>query len=123
MSKARHHVATEGKEHHDEESKPKLYNAKDTEAGENAEDEGDADDKEMNKGGRTRHKRADGGAMHHGKKHEGHKVEGHHGKKRLDRAARKRGGGIGADKTPLTTAAKVTNAEDHKAEDGNAEGD
>jgi hypothetical protein len=36
--------------------------------------------------------------------------------RRLDRPGRKRGGGVGADKTPLTTAAKVTQAMDHKAD-------
>lgn len=122
MSKARHGGKMEGAEHHDKESKPKLYDAEGTAAGKDAEDEGEKDDG-MNKGGRARKKRADGGRMEHHKKHEGHKVEGHHGKKRMDRAARKSGGGVGADKHPLSTAAKVTNAEDHKAEDGNSEGD
>lgn len=36
--------------------------------------------------------------------------------RRMDRPGRKRGGGVGADKTPLTTAAKVTQAVDHKAD-------
>ena len=40
--------------------------------------------------------------------------------RRLDRPGRKRGGGVGADSTPLTTAARVTPAGDHKA-DGSAD--
>jgi hypothetical protein len=36
--------------------------------------------------------------------------------RRLDRPGRKRGGGVGADSTPLTTAARVTPAGDHKAD-------
>lgn len=35
---------------------------------------------------------------------------------RLDRPGRKRGGGVGADMTPLTTAAKTTQASAHKAD-------
>ena len=36
--------------------------------------------------------------------------------RRLDRPGRKRGGGVGADMTPLTTAARVTQAGAHKAD-------
>lgn len=36
--------------------------------------------------------------------------------RRLDRPGRKRGGGVGADSTPLTTAAKTTQASDHTAD-------
>lgn len=36
--------------------------------------------------------------------------------RRLDRPGRKRGGGVGADKTPLTTAATTTQAGAHKAD-------
>jgi hypothetical protein len=36
--------------------------------------------------------------------------------RRLDRPGRKRGGGVGADSTPLTTAARATQASDHKAD-------
>lgn len=36
--------------------------------------------------------------------------------RRLDRPGRKRGGGVGADTTPLTTAARVTQAGAHKAD-------
>lgn len=36
--------------------------------------------------------------------------------RRLDRPGRKRGGGVGADSTPLTTAARVTQASAHKAD-------
>lgn len=35
---------------------------------------------------------------------------------RLDRPGRKRGGAIGADSSPLTTAARVTQASAHKAD-------
>lgn len=36
--------------------------------------------------------------------------------RRLDRPGRRRGGGVGADKTPLSTAARTTQAEAHKAD-------
>ena len=74
----------------------------------------------------------DGGKSHvlkeaEEKKHGGkvHRAKGGHvdGKKammRLDRPGRKRGGRIGADMSPLSTAAKVTDAKDHKATEGNA---
>lgn len=52
---------------------------------------------EKKRGGRT--KRKHGGAM----KHVGH-VDGHHAKKRADRPARKRGGKVGSDMNPLSSA-------------------
>lgn len=95
---------------HDKETKPEAYNAQGSEAEHEAE--------EMKHGGRKHRKR--GGKMEH---HEEHKVDGHHGRKRLDRPGRKRGGAVGADLHPLSTASRVHDAEDHKAEDGNAEPD
>ena len=68
----------------------------------------------MKHGGRK--KRKAGGRMEHE-----HHVDGHHGRKRLDRPGRKRGGAVGADTHPLTTASKITNAEDHKANDGDSD--
>ncbi len=56
-------------------------------------------------------KRARGGAL------KNLEMEGMKSKhRRLDRPGRKRGGGVGADMTPLTTAAHATQAGDHKAE-------
>ena len=112
MSKARHekggfdrweHV---GKEHLDKEEKPKLYNAQGSE--ESKEAEKGHDETERKHGGRLKRKH-------------GGKIEGEHSKKRLDRPGRKRGGSVGADRMPLTTAAKVTDATGHKTDDGNSE--
>ncbi len=44
-------------------------------------------------------------------------VEGKKSKMRLDRPGRKTGGRVGADKSPLSTAARVTEADDHETED------
>lgn len=49
-----------------------------------------------------RQPRKHGGAV----KHVG-SVEGHSGKARLDRPGRKRGGGVGSDVTPLSSAARI----------------
>ena|SRR5271157_2222529 len=88
---------------------------------------------------------AHGGAVHHGKHHVSHHGtehaehhhhadggavalarggrakkhvdgEGHKGHRRHDRPGRKRGGGIGSDMTPLTTAARTREAGAHKAD-------
>lgn len=86
------------------EEDPKPYNAQ----GSNVE-------KEAEEG------RKNGGRM---KKKAGGMVEGHEKKKRLDRPGRKRGGKIGADMAPLSSAAKIRNASEHDAtDDGNAEED
>lgn len=53
-----------------------------------------------------------GGAV---KKDEG-KVEGAKAKMRLDRPGRKKGGRVGADSAPLSSAAKVTPASGHSTE-------
>lgn len=55
------------------------------------------------------------------KRKKGGHVEGEMAKHRLDRPGRKRGGRAGADMAPLTSASKITNAEGHKATEGNAE--
>jgi hypothetical protein len=91
----------------------------------------------FSKGGRA--KKAAGGKVHHeGKHHVSHhhheaaKVshihmkrgghmkhvegEGHKMARRMDRPGRKRGGGVGADMTPLTTAAKTTQGHAHTAD-------
>lgn len=79
-----------------------------------------------------------GGAVHHGKHHVSHHGDGvvvhHHHKdggapkkhvegeghktkhRRLDRPGRKRGGGVGADMTPLSSAARAHQAGAHKAD-------
>lgn len=97
MSRARHnekHRADGGKV--EPEVKPKPYNAEGSEVEKEAE--------EKAHGGRAKKKR--GGA-----------VEGGMKKHRLDRPGRKTGGRIGADKSPLTTAAKIRPATEHNAED------
>jgi hypothetical protein len=99
MSKARHNTG----------STPKFYAGGDSEAGKDVLDNG-ASAGARKKGGRVGHKK---GGM----------VEGMVGKKRMDRPGRKSGGGIGANKTPLSTAAKISNASDHNADEtGNASG-
>ncbi len=87
------------------EKEPKPYNAQ----GSNVEKEAE----EKARGGRAKKKK--GESM----------VEGKEKKMRLDRPGRKTGGRVGADKAPLTTAANIRPASEHKAEDsGNAdEGD
>jgi hypothetical protein len=93
--------------------------------------EKEAEGEERSKGGRA--KRARGGAAkHHVEHHQAEHVEHHHYKRggamkeaemegdktkhrRMDRPGRKRGGGIGADATPLSTAAR-TKQEGHMAD-------
>lgn len=99
MSRARHMKAAGGKI--EPAIKPKAYNAE----GSNVEKEAD----EKKRGGKVKKMRRGG------------HVEGMHGKKRLDRPGRKRGGSVGADMHPLSTASKITNASGHKATEGNAE--
>lgn len=61
--------------------------------------------KEEKREGHKRHERAE--RKHGGRVHVGN-VEGGGAKHRLDRPGRKRGGGIGADTTPLSTAARTS---------------
>lgn len=51
------------------------------------------------------------------KKKHGGEVEGKHPKHRLDRPGRKRGGAVGADLKPLSTANREKQAMGHKTED------
>lgn len=100
MSRARHEMREKRAEGGKIDVKPRPYNAEGSEVVKEAE--------EKNAGGRT-------GAK---KKHA--EAEGMMAKRRLDRPGRKRGGGIGADTSPLSTAARVKNAEGHDATEGNA---
>ena len=65
--------------------------------------------------------RKHGGRMEKKKKQHGGEVDGKMMKHRLDRPGRKRGGGVGADKSPLTEASKVTDATEHTSSEGNAD--
>ena len=58
------------------------------------------------RGGKV-HKRKHGGKVHHGNApmHVSGKAPAHH---RMDRPGRKRGGGVGADTSPMTAANKLT---------------
>lgn len=108
MSRARHKEerAKGGMVEHDAE--PKAYNAQ----GSNVE----AEAEEKKHGGRAKRRRG-GKAM---------EVEGEMAHKRLDRAERKRGGramGGNATANPMSSADKMTQAEGHKTETGNADGD
>lgn len=67
---------------------------------------------EKKRGGKVKHhgeehKRKRGGKVHH-EEHErkrgGHVAEGHHSKHRMDRPGRKKGGRVGADHAPLSSA-------------------
>ncbi len=51
------------------------------------------------------------------KRKHGGTVHGHHAKHRLDRPGRKRGGAVGADMRPLSSAYRETNAKGHPTED------
>lgn len=86
---------------------------------------------------RARHKKASGGDVamksytagdpnvetEAKEKKRGGAVEGKKSAMRLDRPGRKTGGRVGADKSPLSSAARITNAEDHDATEGNAAGE
>lgn len=71
----------------------------------------EADGDERKKGGKV-HKKSGGAA-----KKEVGKVEGEHKKHRLDRPGRKRGGGVGADVTPLSSANKTDDRRGPSASD------
>ncbi len=82
----------------------------DEEHGETAAEEA-AEDASEEKASEAPKKRARGGALKHAEM-EGEKTK----HRRLDRPGRKRGGGVGADMTPLSTAARTRQATDHKAD-------
>ncbi|MDE2096490.1 MAG: hypothetical protein KGL39_04530 [Patescibacteria group bacterium] len=106
--KHRHHLEHEkhrkhgGRAHHAEGGKVDFYAGGESNTAKEAE--------EKKHGGKV-HKK------HGGKvKHMGH-MEGHHGKHRMDRPGRKRGGGVGADMKPMSSAAKTAmKQEGHKTE-------
>ena len=70
-----------------------------------AHEDKDGEEAERKHGGKAHHAKE-----HHGKEHEhkkrkrGGKIEGHHPKHRLDKPGRKRGGRVGADTSPLSSA-------------------
>ena len=90
------------------------------------------------RGGRAKHKRASGGkvlglmtggpvkhrsdraAFRHGGKvsahHDGHEIKMHHGSMTHHRPGRKRGGAVGSDLSPLTTANRKGASESHPKE-------
>lgn len=136
-AKVEHHHHAKGGKVEEEEHEGKMHDyTADSNVTKEAEEKGPT----FNKGGRA--KRARGGEVHHeGKHHVSHhhheaaKVnhvhmnrgghmkhvegEGEKGRHRLDRGGRpgrKRGGGVGADMTPLTTAAKTRQAGAHSAD-------
>lgn len=132
-----HHMKRGGKIPEEHEGKMHDYTA-------NSEVVKEAEGEERHRGGRKRAAggvvaRKHGGAVHHGKHHVSHHhaeaavVHHHHHKRgggvkhvdgegaktkhrRLDRPGRKRGGGVGADMTPLTTAARTHQAGAHHAD-------
>lgn len=115
MSRARHkHRAAGGKLS----SKPEFEAGGESNAAKEAEEKKHGGKVHHGEGEKGKHRgdraprRARGGKVHHehhnGPKemHEvkGHSMKHHHG---MSVPGRKRGGGVGADKSPLTTAAKV----------------
>jgi hypothetical protein len=66
------------------------------------------------KGGRAHHKRKAGGAV----KEVAHKMTGGAVRPRLDRPGRKRGGGVGADLSPLSSAHHTSSAHEMPKEQG-----
>lgn len=104
MSRARHKHEAGGVVDKDESPK-EVYAGK----GSHVEEEAD----ERKDGGKVGHKRM--------KHKDGGCIEGHAGKRRLDRPGRKRGGGVGSDMHPLSSASKITNAEGHDADTGDAD--
>jgi len=71
---------------------------------------GESKGEERKRGGKVKKKvmRKHGGKTEHKeKKHLGH-IEGEEKKHRLDRPGRKRGGGVGSDTSPLTTANRTS---------------
>lgn len=106
--KGHHHRAMGGKV--EPELHPKPYNAQGSHVEEEAEEKKD--------GGAAMKKR-----HRHEKLKDGGHVEGAKKKHRMDRPGRKRGGRIGADMAPLSSAAKIKPAEGHSESvmSGNAE--
>ena len=103
------HAAHEGKRHRAKGGKAK-------EAGGNpyveheAHETEDGEETERKHGGKAKHH-----GKHHGKEHEhkkerkhGGKIEGHHPKHRMDKPGRKRGGRVGADTSPLSSANRTS---------------
>jgi hypothetical protein len=88
-----------GGKDNDEPDAEDVYEGKDSNVVKEAHGE------ERKKGGAVKKvvKKKGGRTEHEGKKHLG-KPEGEEKKHRLDRPARKRGGGVGANVTPLSTA-------------------
>ncbi len=103
-----HHMKRGGMIPEEKEGKMHDYTA-DSEVTKEAMEKKDGGRMKKADGGRTAFAR--GGGV---KKHV--MGEGHKGSRRLDRPGRKRGGGVGADMRPLTTAAKTTEAGAHKAD-------
>jgi hypothetical protein len=129
--KSMHHLATheakhrktggradDGEENADDDSEgdsraPRGWKMKepDTEevyAGKGSNVDKEARGEERKKGGKVKKvARKTGGKAEEKKKHLGH-IEGEEKKHRLDRPGRKRGGGVGSDTSPLTTANKTS---------------
>jgi len=127
MSRARHKAKASG-------GKAVAYNAADSNVmkeaherkkggrvhhhGEGEEAKHRHDRKERKRGGSVKHHHAHGVGRHHEEGHPAHHTDGgveHHAKMHKEPRGRKRGGGIGANRMPLSTAAnikEVTKGED-----------
>jgi len=73
--------------------------------------EGKEKEEEAKRGGRIHHKKKTGGAVQH-------RMTGGLVRPRLDRPGRKRGGGVGSDKSPLTSAHHIHASETLPKEEG-----
>lgn len=93
--KHRHSMHHKGKMKRAEGGKAEFYSGADSNVAKEAE--------EKKHGGKVKRK-------------EGGKVHGHMAKHRLDKPGRKRGGAIGADMKPLSSAYKEKDAVDHPTE-------
>ena len=109
MSRARH----EKHDEHEERAKGGKVPAMKIDSGREEEEEREMDEGKKH-GGKV--KRKHGGSVEHG---EGMKPKHH----RLDRPGRKRGGSVGADRHPLSSAAHAKDAEGHKTDDDESEDD
>lgn len=85
-----------------------VYAGKDSEVVKEADEKGEGE--KAKRGGRMEKKRAAGGGVQHFS-------EGGMASRRMDRPGRKRGGGVGSDKSPLTTANRTKDADGHSADE------
>lgn len=115
MSRARHHEkkrASGGDVEPDEDKWGKESEGSKKEPNEESDTPEKKEAMEKKRGGACMPKRKHGGRLK-----EEHRVEGKMAKMRLDRPGRKAGGRVGADKSPLSSAAHVSQPRGHSTND------